>query len=367
MTGGHTAWPAFSTAPLPTAPADPDGLPPLRDARFTAAAWAAQCRSAQPVLGALAWGPLDTAEPGATPAGANTPLATSVLPLLAPARACVDAWLGGPVLRAGRSGAVQWHSDGHWAFGHVEFPDVQVGLEETARLAYQGLFGALRDSGCTQVLRLWNYLPRITEDGGGLERYRQFNAGRQRAFIEAGYSAFEGAPAACALGTHGGGLALRFLAGKTAPVAIENPRQVPAYRYSAAYGPRSPTFSRAAVAAAGGGRVALWVSGTASIVGEHTVHHGDVPAQLAETLTNLHAVIAAANQRCTAGFTLAGLVCTVYVRHVADLAFIRAAFEAAVGPDSLAARQAIYLQADVCRSDLLLEIEGHALAPGVLC
>ena len=103
--------------------------------------------------------------------------------------------------------------------------DQLIDPADAARHAYGARFRALEDSGCPHPLRLWNYLPRINADGGGL--------------------------------------ALRFLAGTVAPRPLENPRQVPAWRYSRRFGPRSPTFSRAALALLGDGRVALRVSGTA--------------------------------------------------------------------------------------------------------
>jgi len=64
-------------------------------------------------------------------------------------------------------------------------------------------------------------------------------------------------------------------------------------------------------------------------------------------------------QSCKPGFDLADLTYKVYVRHPADLAQIRAALAHSVG-DSL---KAVYLQADVCRQDLLLEIEATAIRP----
>lgn len=315
----------------------------LTGLRMSAAEWRARSASALPPLGGLGWG---VAAPG---------LASLDVPVLSAAGACVDAWFGGAPLRHGRSGDVHWQDDGHWAFGHLDLADAQADLAETARRAYLDIFAALRACGRPQLLRLWNYLPRINADGGGLERYRQFNIGRQQAFIEAGHDIGAGSPAACALGTHGGGLGIRFLAGRAAPRPLENPRQVSAYRYSAAHGPRSPTFSRAALADAGDGRLALFVSGTASIVGEHSMHAGDVRAQTAETLVNLRAVLAAAQG--TAAFTLAGLSGVVYLRHRTDLA----AIHELVSP---AMPHATYLQADICRSELLVEIEGHAFAPG---
>jgi chorismate lyase / 3-hydroxybenzoate synthase len=293
-------------------------------------------------------------------------LAALETPLLDPTQPFVDAWLTqGETLRRGHSGCVQWQTDGQWAFGQLNLPEADGALEQTAYRAYRDLFAALEACGCPQLLRLWNYLPRINADGGGLERYRQFNIGRQQAFMDAQRDPFEGAPAACALGTAGatlGGLSVRFLAGRVAPRPVENPRQVPAYRYSRTYGPRAPTFSRAALADAGGGQLALLVSGTASIVGEHTVHHGDVVAQTQETLRNLQAVIDSAHQGGSARYTLADLQPTVYVRHAADTLAVRQVLAQA----EPAWRDAPCVQADICRADLLVEIEAHAFAPGAL-
>ena len=142
---------------------------------------------------------------------------------------------------------------------------------------------------------------------------------------------------------------------------------MPAYRYSAQFGPRSPSFSRAVLAEAGGGRVALLISGTASIVGEASCHPGDVLAQLRETLANLRAVIDAAHQRCTARFALPELDCTVYLRDAGKLAAVRRALADELGAGSRAAAGAVCVEADICRSELLVEIEAHGQAAGALC
>lgn len=254
-------------------------------------------------------------------------------------------------LAAAAPGALRLRTDGACLWGALDVDD-GGDLEAAARQAYGQVFAALAAAGRPSLLRLWNCLPRIHDDEAGLERYRRFNAGRQQAFIDAGASAFAGAPAACALGRDGGPLSLRFLAAPVAVRAVENPRQVPAWRYDTRFGPRSPSFSRALVADAGAGRELLLVSGTASIVGQESVHEGDVAAQTAETLENLRAVCAAAGPR----FGLAGLGATVYLRHAADRARVEPLL-AAAGLPVLA-----WLRADVCRRELLVEIEGHALA-----
>ncbi len=281
--------------------------------------------------------------------------------------AVADVWHAtGPAVQTGRTGLVRWRADEHWLLGAIDLDESveKQGLAELAHRAYRDLFATLDQSGIAHPLRIWNYLPQINGDGGGLERYRQFNLGRQDAFLEAGRAAFEGAPAACALGIHRGALSVRFLAGRRAPLPIENPRQVSAYRYPSTYGPRAPTFSRAALADIGDDRCALFISGTASIVGHETVHRGDVREQTRETLRNLEAVVNAANAQGSARFSVSALDSVVYVRHPRDLEAVRGVLEDALGSDAPMVRGAVYLEADICRGDLLVEIEAHATAPG---
>ncbi len=237
-----------------------------------------------------------------------------------------------------------------WLLGSLDVEDGGA-IESAAREAYARILAALAQRPGIRLLRLWNYIPRIHDEEAGLERYRAFNSGRQQAFIEAGVPAFEGSPAACALGRPDGPLSIRFLAAPIAARMLENPRQTPAWRYDRRYGPRSPTFSRGLVAGKQGDGQVLLVSGTASIVGQDTVHPGDVAAQTEETLKNLTAVCTAAGN----GFALPSLAATVYLRHPADRPLV----------EPLLARAGLrvthWLQADICRRDLLIEIEGHAL------
>lgn len=333
--------------------------PGLRVQRLWPEAWLTERASARPPLGGLAYGPID--------GPADLARASVAARTLEAGGARIDAWYGAAPIASGRCGEVQWQHDGQWLFGAIELDEVRQGrsLAELTARAYRDVFATLRHTGCAHLLRVWNYLPDINGRADGLERYRQFNAARQQAFLDAGQQAFEGAPAACALGTREGPFSVRFLAGTRAPLALENPRQVPAYRYPGAYGPRSPSFSRAALLDAGAGRSALLVSGTASIVGHASQHPGDATAQTRETLLNLQAVLDAAHARGTARFTLQALDCTIYVRHPGDAPAVRAVIDAALGADSPAARSAVFLEADVCRAELLVEIEAHAFAAGV--
>ncbi|HEX7807415.1 MAG TPA: Rid family hydrolase, partial [Thermoanaerobaculia bacterium] len=147
-------------------------------------------------------------------------------------------------------------------------------------------------------------------------------------------------PAASAVGMRGRGLVTYYLAAREAGVQVENPRQVAAYHYPPQYGPKSPSFSRATM---WGGMV--FVSGTSSVIGHQTVHHGDVDAQLDETLRNIEVVLGQTNR------TLGNVVAAkTYVRNAADRDRIASRL-AEVFPVNL------YLEADICRKDLLLEIE----------
>ena len=192
--------------------------------------------------------------------------------------------------------------------------------------------------------------------------------GRQAGVLEAGQAAFEGAPAACALGIHQGALCIRFLAGPAwRPLPVENPRQVSAYRYPDDLRPALAHL----LARRAGGRSAAATSPSSSRAppassGTRPCTWATCWRKRAETLRNLPAVVAAANERTTAKFSLAALDCVVYVRHPAEHRVVRDIIEGTLGADAPMARHAVYLEADICRSDLLVEIEAHAVAAGRL-
>ncbi|HXF47349.1 MAG TPA: hypothetical protein VNK91_14640 [Burkholderiaceae bacterium] len=317
---------------------------------FRSAAAADAAHDSPQVLGTVGLGVTPPRHANGAPA-----VAVQVKPLPGMA-AAFETWCARGVVAAGTLGPVSFASDGELLFGCVELDEDGHGLQDCAQRAYAAIFAVLDRGGCPHPLRFWNYVPHINAVSGELERYRQFNIGRQQAFLAAGRPAFEGAPAACAIGTQGGRLSVHFLAAKRAPTALENPRQVSAYRYPTDYGPRPPTFSRAALVDLGA--PVLFISGTAAIVGHRSLHAGDAAAQTRETFVNLRTLIDVANARLGAAvFSLERLAYTVYVRRAADADIVRAEFEAAVGTDTPAARAAAYAQADICRAELLVEIE----------
>ena len=275
-----------------------------------------------------------------------------------------EIWHSPTPLQSGQQGAIRYRENDLLLFGSLSLEetsnDARPPLQATADAAYRAIFTLLETRGFGALLRVWNYFPAINQESHGIERYRQFNIGRQAAFRAHGHAVTGNVPAACALGSADGGLNIGFLATRAEVTGIENPRQLSAYHYPSQYGPKSPTFSRAGLARLGD-RDMLFISGTASIVGHQTLHHGDVAAQTRECLANIAAIAAEANRLApAANFHLDQLAYKVYVRHPADLAAVRAVMASALN----APVAAIYLQADVCRADLLVEIEasgGHAI------
>jgi chorismate lyase / 3-hydroxybenzoate synthase len=296
-------------------------------------------------------------------AGAAAPLPMLQVPAsqLAPTRALATVLAVEAPVTEGRIGPVHYRRSDEWLFGTLTAAETAPDtLAETTAGAYHAIFTALDTLAFPKLLRLWNYLPDINLEVDGLERYRRFNAGRQAAFEAAGRALTGAVPAACALGTRGGPLCLAFLATHASVMAIENPRQVSAYDYPADYGPKSPTFSRAGLAHVGGQDL-LFVSGTAAIVGHHSLHPGDARAQTREIMANLAAVTDAANAALgRLAFALDGLAYTVYLRRAADLAAVADEFHRVVA----APPHVAFIEADICRAELLVEIEasgGHAV------
>ncbi len=284
--------------------------------------------------------------------------------------AVCEVWHSQEPLKSGRHGLIRYRQGEACLFGCLTL-DEAVGdapldqrppLQVATEAGYRSIFELLESLGYGAVLRFWNYFPAINQVSQNMERYRQFNVGRQDAFLSRGRSVSGSVPASCALGSAAGGLHIAFLAARAEMIGIENPRQVSAYHYPSQYGPRSPTFSRACLVNLGG-RDMLFISGTASIVGHQTLHEGDVAAQTRESLHNIQAVIAEANRLApNANFRLDNLAYKIYVRRPEDLGKVRNEITQLIG----APLSAVFLHADVCRADLLVEIEasgGHAISP----
>lgn len=308
---------------------------------------------------------------------AAVPIAQVSTPVLPPAVHVCEVWRYAAPAESGQCGRVRFRRTAELLFGCIAVTESETPpqgaadarpaahgssspLHQATTQVYRQICTTLDAEGYPHLLRVWNYVPDINRDSHGIERYRQFNRARQHALHASGRPLSGRVPAASALGAAAGSpLVAYFLAGRTAPTFVENPRQVSAYDYPRRYGTHSPVFSRATLLREGGS-LALFISGTASIVGHRSLHAGDAAAQTRETLNNIEALLAEANRVARgAHFSLGSLACKVYVRRPQDLPLIRSELGAALESGV----RAIYLQADICRQDLLVEIEATAICP----
>ena len=290
----------------------------------------------------------------------------------APARLAMEAWaVGGPrviVERLADQATLVSYDGMRWLYANTSRPRVpgQSCYRVTQEL-FQQTGAQLRSAGMgwEQVVRTWWYLGDITGDEGGVERYQELNRARAEAFadIKFGGHNLSGYPASTGIGMNpGAGTTLTTMALQTERkdvrlVPLENPRQTPAYDYARRYSQLSPRFSRA-MALVTPDHITTWLSGTASIVQSEVCHPDDVVAQTEETLDNIRALITAENFArhgiAGAGATLRDLAkVRVYVKRAEDFAACRAVCARRLGPVP-----ALYLQAEVCRPELLVEIEG---------
>ncbi|HWA88324.1 MAG TPA: hypothetical protein VG710_19000 [Opitutus sp.] len=254
---------------------------------------------------------------------------------------------------AGETNGFHAYEAGGLRIGHAADCVAAGEIETTTAELYRRMFQAC---GGRRFYRVWNYVPAINATEGGIENYRAFCRGRALAFEREFGAGFERElPAASAVGAEGGELHVIFAAGGEAGRHVENPEQLPAYRYPAEHGPRSPSFARATVAGAGGRRYAF-VSGTAAIKGHASVAPGDLEGQLACTLDNLRLISRAAGlgERLRFGGGRSERHFKVYLREAADLTAARAVLERELlEPED----RVSYLQANICRAELKVEIE----------
>jgi enamine deaminase RidA (YjgF/YER057c/UK114 family) len=208
------------------------------------------------------------------------------------------------------------------------------------------------------VVRQWSYIECVHELGAdgreSSQGYQAFNDVRTLAYARSGFPA--GYPAATGIGQAAGGVVIEFIALDTPPdvrvVPLSNPRQVDAHRYSDGVlvgeplgeldDKSAPKFERGKLVARGDAEV-VFVSGTAAILGEKSVAPGDVAAQTRTTIENI--AVVAGEEKLTH--------LRAYVKRARDIPVVRRVCEAAYGPIP-----ALYLRADVCRAELLVEIEG---------
>ena len=273
-----------------------------------------------------------------------------------------ELWLIDKKVTYSRSGNFVIGFDNENLFGCCSYStSCDLSLSELAESIYDEALTLTTKHNYPYLYRAWNYIPNISEkDCSGDTRYEAFNLGRHCAFDK---KHKEGTifkyPASTAVGSISNNMCMCFLSSaKKKYVPIENPRQIAAYNYRPQYGIRPPVFSRAVYIEHDNSDFSIFVSGTASIVRSESVYPANIEKQCNETLYNIRALISEENlhkhgihQSCTLSDIR---TLKVYLKDKKDAPIVRVILEEKLSTNI----QTAYVQADLCRSDLLVEIEG---------
>ena len=266
----------------------------------------------------------------------------------------VEVWRTRDMPESGTFESIHYRKTGDLLFGQIQLASDNENIEITTRTIYEQISQLQQELSYTHMIRIWNYMSWINREDDEMERYQSFCVGRHQA-IDTSRGFEQHLPAATAVGTHDDNILVYFLAAREDGIQIENPRQVIAFEYPSQYAPKSPAFSRAMVKQ-WGQQKHLYISGTASILGHETRHRDKLIEQLDECLNNMDILIAEADGQADLGINnvsdLTGI--KLYLREPDDLEAVTSQLRNRVG-DSV---HVMVLHADICRSDLLLEIEG---------
>ena len=226
----------------------------------------------------------------------------------------------------------------------------------------------------SDIIRQWNYVENILSinDFGEehIQHYQVLNDIRSKYYSKADFR--NGYPAATGIGMDSGGLILEFYAIKSTPavniIPIKNPKQVNAYDYSEAvlvgdaldrhHKKTTPKFERAKYCSVNG-TSSVFISGTAAIQNEKTFGINDIRLQTEITLENIANLVNKSNLENKGIRNVTDQIkytfIRVYIKERKDVAIVKEICNKYYGNSPLH-----YLIADICRDNLLLEIEGVA-------
>lgn len=215
------------------------------------------------------------------------------------------------------------------------------------------------------ITRQWNYIERITAISLEHQHYQDFNDVRSHYYNKSNWPS--GYPAATGIGTQWGGIiidlnAIKPKSEEVTIVSIDNDQQVAAHSYSedVLLGKKTkkttPKFERAKTIISSHGGI-IYISGTAAIRGEASMTGLDILAQTQMTMENIEHLITSSKLK-KLGFMHRNLnfeLFRVYLKQEHDLLPVRRYMQQHY-PET----PTCYLLADICRDELLIEIEGVA-------
>jgi hypothetical protein len=218
-----------------------------------------------------------------------------------------------------------------------------------------------------EIIRQWNYIGNITNFEAGNQHYQTFNNARTAFYLQDDF--MHGYPAATGISIPDDNLIISLIALqpaiKTNIDAIDNHWQIPAYSYSDAVlvdgktikTKTTPKFERAKLVTMDDS-VDCFVSGTAAIRNERSMYDDDVVSQTRQTIENINFLISNENLKQNnykKALDLQLNSIRVYIKNPEDYQTVKTEIDKA-WPDI----NTIYVQADICRRELLVEIEGIA-------
>ena len=219
----------------------------------------------------------------------------------------------------------------------------------------------------SNIVRQWNYIERITHVSDKLKKfqhYQVFNDIRSDFYSKSEF--INGYPSATGIGASACGVVVNFIAvSNSANVKItpvKNPEQIDAHQYSQkvlvgmeSY-KSSPKFERGKLVTNGEG-AKMYISGTAAIVGENTLFPDDVEKQVIVTINNIKSLVK--NAQISRGNDIKSgeeskySYVRAYVKHEKDIDIVKLLCE-----EHFDSKCFQCLISDICRDDLLVEIEG---------
>ena len=221
------------------------------------------------------------------------------------------------------------------------------------------------------LVRQWNYIGNILEIKNGLQNYQIFNEVRSEYYKK--YRTLHRYPAATGIGMKFGGVSIDFcavMANETVAVRpIENPNQVNAYEYGQQVlkgksekgisVKHPPQFERALLLRSKV-KSTIFVSGTASIIGQDTIGIGDIEKQTIVTINNINNLTdqKRIGQAIINTDTEWGkyILLRVYVKYQEDFPKVKK-----ICLDQFPEVPSIFIESDICRDNLLVEIETEFL------
>ena len=214
------------------------------------------------------------------------------------------------------------------------------------------------------IVRQWNFIEHITSCSAQGQNYQQFNDARSRFYSGAEWS--NGYPAATGIGAEGGGVAILFVAvrhSSNISRAVDNPLQISAHAYSQQVliegrekQKSTPKFERARWVGSTP-KDMIYISGTAAIRGEESLQ-ADAAEQIAMTMENIAHLVSTENQsRHDVPQPKARQyeILRVYVKREESWREIANWIN-----KNCPCQNVAFLKADICRAELLVEVEGIA-------